>query len=348
MNTTAAFPVQDTSQAAEPRRAAMLLAQRLGFSDERAGTAALIVTELATNLAKHAVAGEILMRPLGSGGTPYEPPGIEILAVDAGPGIRDEALARRDGYSSTGTLGHGLGAVERQSHFFQIYTQPSGTVAVARVWRDRMPAPLRRLPYDVGAVHVSMPGEDVCGDDWRWHATDGRLTILVADGLGHGLAAHDASRLAVRLFEGHEALAPERIIADIHAGLRPTRGAAVAVAAVDLEREVLRYCGLGNITAVLLHAAGTRHSLVSQNGTAGHAAARIHEYCYPMPPESMLVMASDGLAGWNIDAFPGIRTRHPSVVAGVLYRHFSRRRDDVTVVVARDVRRADRRDAKLL
>lgn len=338
MNTTAAFPVQEGSQVAEPRRAAMLLAQRLGFSEERAGKAGLVAAELATNLAKHAVSGEILMRALGSGGTPYEPPGLEILAIDAGPGLRDEAMARRNGYSSTGTLGHGLGALERQSDFFQIYSQPSGTVAVARLWRDASPDPVRRLLYDIGAVHVSMAGQEVCGDGWCWHATDTRLTILVADGLGHGLAAHDASRLAVRIFEEHEAETPERIITDIHAGLRPTRGAAVAATAMDLERGVLRYCGLGNISAVILHHDGARHSLVSQNGTAGHSAGRIHEYRYPMPAESMLVMASDGLGShWNLDAYPGLLTRHPSIIAGVLYRDFNRRRDDVTVVVARSI-----------
>lgn len=338
MNTTAAFPVEDTSQVAEPRRAALLLAQHLGFSDARAGTVAIVVSELATNLAKHAAAGEILLRALGRDDTPCEPAGIEVLAIDAGPGMRDEALFRSDGYSSTGTLGNGLGAIERQSDFFQIYSQPSGTVAVARIAREPDCRKSRRLLYQIGAVQVSKTGEEVCGDDWRWHARDDRLAILVADGLGHGLAAHDAARLATRLFGRIHDETPQRIITDIHAGLRATRGAAVAALAIDIERGVLRYCGVGNISAVILLATGARQSLVSQNGTAGHSASRIHEFSYPIPRESVLVMASDGLGThWDVGAYPGLLTRHPSVIAGVLYRDFSRRRDDVTIVVARDL-----------
>jgi hypothetical protein len=47
-------------------------------------------------------------------------------------------------------------------------------------------------------------------------------------------------------------------------------------------------------------------------------------------------MHSDGLATqWNLDQYPGLADRHPSLIAGVLYRDFARGRDDVTVVVAK-------------
>ena len=54
--------------------------------------------------------------------------------------------------------------------------------------------------FEVGAVHVSKTGEDVCGDDWGWRQRDGRLAIFIADGLGHGLQAHDAATAAIRVF----------------------------------------------------------------------------------------------------------------------------------------------------
>ena len=76
--------------------------------------------------------------------------------------------------------------------------------------------------------------------------------------------------------------------------------------------------------------------MISQNGTAGHVASRIHEFSYPVPPQSTLVMHSDGLASQrSLSPYPGLRTRHPSVIAGILYRDFSRRRDDVTIVIAK-------------
>lgn len=336
INVTAAHAVQEASQIAGARRAALALAERIQFSQERAGKVALVVTELATNLAKHATGGEMLFRSIRDtdGGTDAR--GIEILAIDRGPGMPDVVSARQDGYSTAGTLGHGLGSIERQSDFFQIYSQPSGTVALARLWRERPPIGARKPRFEIGAVTVSHPGEDICGDDWEWTMRDDRFAILVADGLGHGVAAHEAAAAAIEVFRRLAEESPSRVITEVHAALRPTRGAAVAMVEVDTARGVANYCGVGNIAAAILSPEATRHGMISQNGTAGHVAARIHEFNYAVPPRSSLVMHSDGLfSNWNISPYVGLGTRHPSVIAGVLYRDFSRRRDDVTIVVAK-------------
>ena len=75
--------------------------------------------------------------------------------------------------------------------------------------------------------------------------------------------------------------------------------------------------------------------MVSHNGTAGHNASRVQEFTYPVPPDAMILLCSDGLSTqWDLGGYPGLRRRSPSVIAGVLYRDFSRRRDDVSVVVA--------------
>ena len=75
--------------------------------------------------------------------------------------------------------------------------------------------------------------------------------------------------------------------------------------------------------------------MVSHNGTAGHIAARIQEFNYPVPAQSIVVLATDGLGThWDLGTYPGLSQRSPTLIAGVLYRDHSRRRDDVTVVVA--------------
>jgi anti-sigma regulatory factor (Ser/Thr protein kinase) len=338
MNLAAAFPVREGSEVAVPRRGVLLLADRIGFTEEQAGRAALVVTELATNLAKHAKDGEILIRPLASGAGTAD--GIEILALDRGPGLTDLDRARQDGYSTAGTPGHGLGAIERQADFCQIYTHASGTAAVA--WIRPAGHEARQEPrVELGAVHVAKTGEDVCGDGWSWRLREGRLSIFVADGLGHGLQAHDAAETAVGVYGRLHEEPPARVVSDVHAALRATRGAAVANLAVDLERGTARFAGLGNIAGVILLENGGRHHLVSHNGTAGHTAARIQEFSYPVPRRSHIVLFSDGLSShWDLSAYPGLLSRCPSIVAGVLYRDFSRRRDDVTVVVAAERRPA--------
>jgi anti-sigma regulatory factor (Ser/Thr protein kinase) len=336
MNATAAHAVDDSSQVASVRRAALDLIRGIGFSEERAGQAALIVTELATNLAKHATRGEVLFRRLQRSGGTDSPEGIEIVAIDRGPGMADVFRARQDGYSTAGSLGHGLGSIERQSDFFQIYSQPSGTVALAQLWSEQRQPAARQPLYQIGAVLVSHPGESICGDAWGWTMRDDRFAIMVADGLGHGLSAHEAAAAAIDVFYRTHEQSPSRVVADVHAALRSTRGAAVATVAVDTDRGLTVFCGLGNIGGVMISPDGSRHSMVSQNGTAGHVAGRIHEFTYPLSPRSMIVMFSDGLGThWDLAAYPGLLTRHPSLIAGVLYRDFSRRRDDLTVVVAK-------------
>jgi anti-sigma regulatory factor (Ser/Thr protein kinase) len=335
MNVTGAIAVTEASQVAEGRRLALWLASNLDFSEERGGRAALVATELATNLHKHARNGELLFRRLAT--ADGEMDGMEILAIDKGPGIPDVALSRRDGYSTAGTLGHGLGAIERQADEIDVYTHTSGTIVAARLWRVSPALNARRHRFQLGAVHVSKTGEPVCGDDWAWRMREGRLSIFIADGLGHGLAAHEAATAATRVFAAAHESAPRQLVEDVHAALRPTRGAAVASFAADLERRTASYAGLGNISGVILLPSAGRHSMVSHNGTAGHTAARIQEFHYPVPAGAIVVMFSDGLAThWDLNAYPGLRQRPPSLIAAVLYRDFSRRRDDVTVVVARE------------
>ncbi len=336
MNPATAYAVEDPNQVAPVRRAALDLTRKIGFSEERAGQVALVVTELATNLAKHATRGEMLLRALQRTGGAVSPDGIEILAIDRGPGMPDLARARQDGFSTAGTLGHGLGSIERQSDFFQIYSQPSGTIAVAQLWSEQRPTAARQSQYEIGGVLVSHPNESICGDAWGWTMRDDRFAIMVADGLGHGLSAHEAADAAIEVFYRTHEQSPSRVISDVHRALRSTRGAAVATVAVDTGRGVVIFCGVGNIGGVMFSGNGSRHGMVSQNGTAGHVASRIHEFSYPLGAKAMIVLFSDGLASrWDLAAYPGLSTRHPSIIAAALYRDFSRRRDDVSVVVAK-------------
>lgn len=334
LSAACAVAVTDGSQVAGARRAARLLAARLGFPEERAGRAELIASELASNLAKHARGGELLVQRFADG--LGEEDGIEILSLDKGPGLDDVARSRRDGYSTSGTLGHGLGAVDRLGDWVDIYTHSTGTVIAVRLWREPPRAPAAGPRLDLGAVIVAKPGESVSGDAWSWRARDARLVLFVVDGLGHGAAAHDAAAAAVARFEAVHELPPARIVSDVHEALRPTRGAAIAALAIDLERGTGLYAGLGNIGGVVLLAQGERHHLVSHNGTAGHVAMRIQEFNYPIPADALVGLWTDGLmTSWDLKAYPGLRLRSATVIAAVLYRDFSRRRDDVAVVVAK-------------
>jgi anti-sigma regulatory factor (Ser/Thr protein kinase) len=326
--TTSAFSISTSSSSASaPRQHASALARSLGFSDARAGQVALIASELATNIAKHVGAGNILVQSIAVDDEAC----IELLALDKGAGIPEKAT--RDGYSTAGSMGAGLGALQRLADQFEMFTVPEqGTVAVARVWKNAT----RRAAVRVSGISVAKSGETVAGDAWQYRTAAMRDTFLVVDGLGHGPSAAEAARAALQVFVQRPHLEPVDLVEEIHLALRATRGGAVAVALADRERELVRFVGVGNIAASLITRDGKRQGLASHNGTAGMAMRRLQEFTYPLRPNAVLVMHSDGLAThWNPEAYVGLWGRDPALVAGVLYRDLTRGRDDSTVVVAR-------------
>ncbi len=332
-NGTLVLGIRDPSQVAAARREAMALAGALGFDETATGKVAIVVTEVATNLLKHAGGGEVVLKPVHASDTS----GIDVLGLDRGRGIPNVARALEDGFSTAGSAGTGLGAVRRLAQLFEVHSaERNGTALLARIWPEQPPAPAGRRVIESAGVTRPAPGEDVCGDAWSVKHRAGVTTLLVVDGLGHGVVAADAASAAVAAFNAHSPAPPAELLDSIHGALRATRGAAAAVAEVDPARDLVRYAGVGNISAAVLNAAGARH-LVSHNGIVGHTVRKIAEFTYPWTPDALLVLHSDGLAShWRLEAYPGLTVRHPGLVAGVLYRDFTRGRDDVCVVVARE------------
>lgn len=328
--------LQEQSQIADARRRVVALANFLDFDETQRAKVALVVTEMATNLVKHVPHGGQL---LVWGIVEQDMTGLEILSLDGGPGIESVRRALQNGYSTVGSPGTGLGAIQRQAAFFDIYSRPhQGTAMLVHLWAKpgspRQPSQ-RRLILD--GIHVAKPGQDVSGDAWAVsYRPDGAL-LLLADGLGHGPDAALAAGEAVKAFYRQHRRPPAQILEAIHRELSNTRGAAVAVAHVALDTKQVTYAGIGNISTLLLAPDG-RRQLVSYNGTVGHLIHKIREFNYPWSEETVMVMHSDGLnTRWSLDAYPGLARRHPALIAGVLYRDFRRGNDDVAIVVARSL-----------
>lgn len=330
-----AIVVGEASGVSAARRCAAELSRQAGLDETAAGRMAIVVTEAATNMVKHGAGGEILLQRIAAGSVS----GLEMLALDRGRGIPDVGDALRDGYSTAGSAGTGLGAIARQADLCEIYSGLGrGTAVLAQVWATPL-AGGRADGLRAGAAAAPYQGEEVSGDGWLVVWRERRLLTLVVDGLGHGPPAAEARREGVRIFRDSPATDPAKLVATIHAGLRSTRGAAVAVSAIDLDHGRVTFSGLGNIGAAVLADGHVRH-LMSHTGTAGHAARKIDAHTYAWPDNSLLVQHTDGLAShWTLESYPGLSARHPSLVAGVLYRDFKRGRDDVAVLVVSGVAR---------
>jgi len=333
------FAIRESSGVGEARRHAAALAAAADYDETTAGELALIVTELATNLVRHAHGGgELLIRSPGGG--PRN--AIEVLALDHGPGIPNVADALRDRYSTAGTAGIGLGAVRRLADTFDIHTDAGrGTAVLARIDGATATAAHRPgLRVMSGGFSIAKRGEDESGDGWAERQTDGIARVIVVDGVGHGPDAARATNEAIRLFHALPAAPFGDLLRVLHERLHSTRGASIALAELDAGRETVHFAGIGNIAGAVVTPGGEpqRH-VVSQPGTVGHELGRIHEYDYAWPTGSLLVLHSDGAkTRWTLDAYPGLIRRDPALVAGVLYRDFERGNDDVTVVAFRAVR----------
>ncbi|MGM1060815.1 ATP-binding SpoIIE family protein phosphatase [Saccharothrix sp. Mg75] len=319
--------VDEAAEVGRVRRAATGLAERLAFPGSRVAEIGLAVTEIGTNLVKHAVEGQVVLRSVRG----EQRAAVEVLAIDRGPGIPDVRWAMSDGKSTTGTLGLGLGAVARAADGFELSSTPGrGTVLAARFQAHRGDSDLD----DGMTAGLTRPiaGEDVCGDAHAVRRSPGRLTLLVCDGSGHGPLAASASREAVRVFCDLPGLPPEEVVARLHQALRGTRGGAVAVADLDLVTRRVRFAGVGNIGASVV-ADGRKRGMVSVPGVAGFQARTIRAFDYDLPPGALVVLHSDGLTErWSPDE--DLAEQAPPVIAARLVRDAGVRRDDAGVLVA--------------
>jgi anti-sigma regulatory factor (Ser/Thr protein kinase) len=322
--------ITDPSVVAELRRKAQALGRGVGFSEEDCGRLSIVITELGTNLLKHAGGGRILMGYSASAAQPC----INVIALDNGAGMDvDKCLV--DGFSTAGTQGNGLGAVRRQATMSEAYSQPGlGTAVLARLCPARLSySPKTAMAW--GLVARPFAGEDVSGDDACVRDGGEMFCAMMADGLGHGAFAAKAAAAAVDCFSRYPLAPADEMLEAIHAALRPTRGAAVSVASIDLRTRIASYCGLGNVMAVLIEQGATR-KLTNMNGTAGVVARRVQAFQYPLRSDALLVMHSDGVSSnWSLDKYPGLLHCDPLLIAAVLYRDFGKTRDDASVLVAK-------------
>jgi anti-sigma regulatory factor (Ser/Thr protein kinase) len=317
--------VDESSRIPEARNAARDIARTLGFDKEAVERAAIVATEACTNLLKHAGGGVILL-------TANNSLGIELLALDSGPGMSNLRECLVDGYSTTGTPGNGLGAISRLSAFSDAYSQPGrGTVIFALLANHPTPA---RIAPRVCGLQAPKPGQTVCGDAWGYKHGDKGDTLILADGLGHGPDAAAAACCALEIFFKHPEASLKELLESIHLGLRHTRGAAVSVAALNGDRNTVEFAGLGNVAGFVCERDGTRRQMVTMNGTAGgDGRAVFREFSYPWAKGAAIVMHSDGLSShWNLNDYAGLISSGPALISGVLFRDFRRSTDDATVV----------------
>ena len=276
--------------------------------------------------------------------------GLELFYCDKGPGIYNLDRAIRDGVSTSGSLGAGLGAIRRLSDEFDVYSTlratgrlapqrrtAHGTVLLARKWvaPDNLEEEASQLAKRIGVWSRPHPKEEVNGDAYFIKTRRARTLVAVIDGLGHGHGAKEAADVAVGVLEEWMGENVDDVLLASHDALRATRGAVMGAAIIDRAAAQVHYAGVGNI-AVRAFGTPEKFSPIPSNGTLGARLGKIRVWSAPWAEGSTLLLASDGLSeSWDISSYPGLLHRSPQLLAGIMMRDYGRSADDATVLVAR-------------
>ena len=322
--------VTEETQIAGARRATAEMCRRLNLSEDAVARAELVAVELAGNMLHHAGSGHLYVGPAARG------EGLQMIAVDSGPGLGDVERAMQDGFTTRTTPGLGLGVVKRQSTELDIYSRVGEGTVISVLIRDT-PSPVS----GVSVLSVPIEGEMLNGDSWAIYCPPGRTVYLLADGLGHGhnasIAAAAALNVASRAFTSDPHISLASVLQRMHLPLQATRGAAVMLVSVTQTSTGFKVlcCGIGNISGVIAAPDATTRAMVSHNGTVGHRMARVQEFEYLAASGSLLILHSDGISTrWKLSQYPGLIDHAPATIGAMLYRDGVRQRDDATMLVA--------------
>ena len=130
------IPVERDADVVTARRRGRQLAEQLGFSPTDATLLATAISEMARNIVKFAVRGDITVHEVSEEGRQ----GVTIVVRDVGPGIPDLERAMRDGYSTYNGLGLGLPGARRLMDQFDVVTEAGrGTTITMTKWRRSPP-----------------------------------------------------------------------------------------------------------------------------------------------------------------------------------------------------------------
>ena len=292
----------------------------------------IIVAEMTSNLFKYGQAGEILFGVFNNKGMPY----VELISIDQGPGMINPSKMLLDGFSSSNTMGHGLGSIKRLSDLFELYSLPAwGTIVLSRVYYEA--TTWKKAPKAViRPVIVAKPGETQSGDGMYYKETDKQLTIMMADGLGHGPEANKAVNEAAAAFRVCPDNSPTEILRFIHAAIKRTRGAVMNITCYDFEKKVWTSSGIGNI-ATRLNGPSEFKNHMSYNGIVGfNIPNTMSDQQYPSELYNQVILCSDGIkTRWDLTKYPLISRYDPSILAAAIYKDHARRNDDMSVVVVK-------------
>ncbi|MBF0509457.1 MAG: SpoIIE family protein phosphatase [Deltaproteobacteria bacterium] len=329
------IPISSDIDVFKAKRAGRQTAKDVGFDASECALVEIAISELATNIIKHAVSGTISIDEILDG--------LEIISEDLGRGIAELEWAIKSGKSAKG-LGIGLAGVKRVMDQVEIISgQGRGARIIARKWKVKPEHLLRpKQEYSVpqagvmkyGVISIPALGSELNGDAYVIKEFDQTALIAVIDGLGHGEKAYVVAQEAADYVQKNYTNDIGLIIEKCHEALRGTRGVVMALARVDFEASQLTTAGVGNIGMKVIGKNLIKPFSVA--GIVGHNLRKliVQEFLYSKG--DTIFMYSDGVSDRFDSEEPELTKMKPQEAAEAIVRRFGKDKDDTTIVVARE------------
>ncbi len=333
------LPVSHASDVGESRRLIRTLANELGFSTKEIEELAIAVSELASNLVKHAAGGGLLTV------TPVEDErglGIRLESLDNGPGIVDFEQAIANGFSTAGSLGCGLGAVNRLCDEFEIQPRvdgKTGTQITCLRWKRE---PIRKTiacPLSFGVATRAYRNMEYNGDSFVVRTWNESALVALIDGLGHGKNASEAANTTKEYIEKHYDQPLESLFRGVGRACHASRGVVMVLARFDFNMAPIKltFANIGNIEARVF-ASPTPITFRVRRGVMGFNAPNPVITEHPWSPDNVLVLHTDGLKTMkNWSDFPELAGATADYTAQRLLQKLATGNDDATVIVVRNI-----------
>lgn len=317
----------------------------------------LVISELATNIIRHAGSGSVKVSFAHRGSAYY----VFITAMDRGPGIPNIEEALKVGFSSKGSLGLGLPAILAQLDNLKLKNRtPTGFTIAGLVRTGTNSKTLNRrrksfvshmqitnaetwpvvkgLNLDISHFAATHPNATVSGDLVFRFTTPAGLVFGIFDGLGHGPAAYAAAKR----FEAAAASLVATIenplnflnfIKTVDGQMTTGRSGVLGIALATNGSDVY-FSRTGNISALLV--GGTSWAPSVNNGILGDGSICKNVEKISIKPGDTLVTYSDGLkAIHEKDILLEGRYSSADLVARRLHEKKTRNYDDSSLIVAR-------------
>lgn len=310
------------------------VAHRKKFLEVEIEKMELVCNEIVTNQIKHARrSGMVQLWEIDDGHQT-----LDMFGLDYGPGIEDLEYSKKDGSTTTGTLGKGLGAIERLSRESAIYSLPEDKMQLDRwhgtaVWARFTPGKQKtNTPIECGAYLRAFQDNFYNGDYISIKNGGDRVKWAHLDGLGHGKLAAEAV-IPARTILDDEAKLEQRLVA-LSEKLKFGRGAVGILGEVSISNENLQITGVGDMGAYII-SDGERQTVNLASGILGrqHRSIEVNDVAFSQ--RAVVITASDGVKSWRLDTLPLLWRLHPQIIAYVMGTVLGRNNDDTSLVVVR-------------